>query len=691
MLFCYFGSLSVFNKERDYLLFSMFFLVNLVADTLFGHNSEILYFFAINQIFLFTRVFPLSQLSSVFLCLLSIFIVTLCFFAPSISVAPEPYLFAIACLAIFAIASLAHHWWRAKKMILFFLLGFLFITMQGISKFVYIIHDSILFDVGSRMLGYTFLSYALISRVSRISNERDEAAIKALRAYKSLNAREDFFKTMSIKLRTPLVNIVGLSDLFIYQRRNTFEEYCARCISSASGHLINGIANLLPSKAISDHPEDEVPICHFHLASMLEQFSDSYLTVSNPRLIISIDADVPLYLSVNSEMLNALLSTFINNAFQRCSEGEIHLHIKLAKTVATTPVRLKFSVRDSGGGITDAEHMNFMGLKEVASPNIDNTANFDFSLCRDIAFAMGGTVGTTQAEEASPSFWFEVVTAINKAHIQSEQSVQRPRWVLLDRSSTYGSLLQQVTKELLILEHFQSVNEVVDWAGEPSVIIVHSDVIMGEDVSAISLLHQLKKRFPGVSCVFSTYLANYPLLREQLAEELVPVIISTPLISTYFNLTYQIYPFLQPFRQNTVGETVDLSGIRILLGEGDNANQKVLSQMLQACGAVVATASHGEQLLQMYLKNWQRFDLIVVNPDLLHISGVQATFIIRMEEKKEERPFPVPVLALSANTSRDIITQCRQAGITAVMHKPISLQSLSGKVYAMLKASRNPI
>jgi CheY-like chemotaxis protein len=108
--------------------------------------------------------------------------------------------------------------------------------------------------------------------------------------------------------------------------------------------------------------------------------------------------------------------------------------------------------------------------------------------------------------------------------------------------------------------------------------------------------------------------------------------------------------------------------LEILLVEDTQANQKLVLELLAKRGHRVAVAGDGREAIQ--LAKQQAFDVILMDVQMPHVDGLQATSAIREAERKltDRR---VPIVAITAYALPEDERRCLDAGMDAYVAKPI--------------------
>ena len=131
---------------------------------------------------------------------------------------------------------------------------------------------------------------------------------------------------------------------------------------------------------------------------------------------------------------------------------------------------------------------------------------------------------------------------------------------------------------------------------------------------------------------------------------------------------------ISPDRPNALGDLdlhqADYSGKKILIAEDDEINMKLAKIALSRFSKelILIEARNGDQAYQQYLEH--KPDLIFMDIVMPNTDGYQATALIRQHDTQ------IPIVAMTAKALKDDEQACLQAGMTAYLSKPISLEHL---------------
>jgi CheY-like chemotaxis protein len=140
--------------------------------------------------------------------------------------------------------------------------------------------------------------------------------------------------------------------------------------------------------------------------------------------------------------------------------------------------------------------------------------------------------------------------------------------------------------------------------------------------------------------------------------------------------------------EETAGEVREPAGshaqrpLRVLLAEDSPANQRLAIGLLTRRGHHVTLAETGEQAVALYES--EPFDLILMDVEMPHMDGLQATRLIRRWEQSRQRH--TPIIAMTAHAMAGDRERCLQAGMDDYIAKPIRLQALYERLRRLVPA-----
>lgn len=120
---------------------------------------------------------------------------------------------------------------------------------------------------------------------------------------------------------------------------------------------------------------------------------------------------------------------------------------------------------------------------------------------------------------------------------------------------------------------------------------------------------------------------------------------------------------------------------RILVADDNEINQVVACKFLQKLGFEVEIARNGREAVEAASRT--PYDAILMDCEMPEMDGYDATRAIRQRETGQERR--IPVIALTGHASADDERVCLDAGMDAVLTKPVTLPALRGSLDRILR------
>ncbi|MBZ5608580.1 MAG: PAS domain S-box protein [Acidobacteriia bacterium] len=114
------------------------------------------------------------------------------------------------------------------------------------------------------------------------------------------------------------------------------------------------------------------------------------------------------------------------------------------------------------------------------------------------------------------------------------------------------------------------------------------------------------------------------------------------------------------------------SPLRILLAEDNLVNQGLILAVLKKEGHQVTLAGNGQEVVAAATR--QDFDFILMDVQMPHMDGLEATAAIRAAEQESGRH--VPIVAITAHAMKGDRERCLEAGMDDYLTKPLDIPRL---------------
>ncbi len=126
--------------------------------------------------------------------------------------------------------------------------------------------------------------------------------------------------------------------------------------------------------------------------------------------------------------------------------------------------------------------------------------------------------------------------------------------------------------------------------------------------------------------------------------------------------------------------------VNILLVEDNAINQKLATRLLEKWGYSVQLAENGKQAVERLCVANEQYDVVLMDMQMPIMGGIEATKLIRNEEKIKGKPHQL-IIAMTANAMESDKEACLTAGMDDYITKPINHLLLKEKLSHHLNKS----
>jgi DNA-binding response OmpR family regulator len=121
--------------------------------------------------------------------------------------------------------------------------------------------------------------------------------------------------------------------------------------------------------------------------------------------------------------------------------------------------------------------------------------------------------------------------------------------------------------------------------------------------------------------------------------------------------------------------------MRILLAEDSMELQSAVRRLLRAVGATIECANDGREATSM--ANTHRYDAILMDLVMPHVSGIQATQALRSNGQD------MPIIAFTGDATAEVYQAARDAGCDEVLSKPFDASHLIATIRTLVARQRS--
>ncbi|MFC2100897.1 response regulator [Bacteroidota bacterium] len=157
------------------------------------------------------------------------------------------------------------------------------------------------------------------------------------------------------------------------------------------------------------------------------------------------------------------------------------------------------------------------------------------------------------------------------------------------------------------------------------------------------------------------------------------------------------FHFTIPYKEGEISDAVsdkpkkekiadsDINNLNVLLVEDNPYGQELIAHFLKAKESKVQIAGNGKEAIEKVSNN--NFDIILMDLQMPEMDGLEATKIIRKEEKKSGKH--IPIIALTANAFKGDKEKCLEAGMDDYLSKPINSELLYATIGKYVKSNNS--
>jgi CheY-like chemotaxis protein len=467
--------------------------------------------------------------------------------------------------------------------------------------------------------------------------------------------------SLSHEFRTPLNGVLGMARLLEGTRLTAEQKAYVTALRDSGQHLLTLVNDVL------DFAKLGAGRVELHPAPMaVEDLLRSVAELLSPRarekgLEIGWAAPAaPAAVRADEGRLRQILLNFAGNAVKFTETGGL-----LITAEAPQPGRLRFSVADSGPGVSSSDRDRiFEAFAQADQAHADlGGAGLGLAIARRLARAMGGEVGVESAPGGGACFWFEAdfpalpaeaaeaPLAGRTVGVASPNRMVREAARLLieacgGQARTAASLAEAVAAtfpgDVLLVDAALAGpgGRLKPPAGRPAIILLAPDE---------------RGRIAGCRRAgFAGYLIK-PLRRASLAERALIALGAAGPTAPLSGEDERIATAAAP-------------GARVLLVEDNPINALLARALLTREGCEVEHATGGEEALAAARVG--RFDLVLMDMRMPGLSGEETARAMRAAGVE------TPIVALTANAFEDDRHACLAAGMDDFLVKPLSPDAL---------------
>lgn len=490
-----------------------------------------------------------------------------------------------------------------------------------------------------------------ISALTKAKHDAERATI----------AKSRFIANLSHEIRTPLNAVLGLLDMIVEQGLTNKQLSQTKQAKNAAQSLLLMLNRMLDFARVESAQAQLklVPFCLVELIDICESLTAPLCQNKGLTFNIDIDPLITPALIGDSIRLQQILGNLLTNAVKFTDKGSITLKMQLEENDTLEQQRICFHVIDSGVGIAKADQRRLFDAftqGDESSTRIHQGVGLGLAIVKHGVALMGGEIAINSDKGKGCEFYFTLSLAVDN----TKNTEFLPNTLAIVSNET-----QQLNEVVNAYSQLQAIN-LEDTLRYPIKLADAQQLIVDETtLSELLSIESINETLTSNSYPVVVINHEHTLALPNTIKINAQHVKATALTQRLFNLNANKGRELIKPHEKIEEIKKDVSGLLIMAVDDNPLNLEIIGSVLKQAHVNVITVTNAPDAIE--LLQTLKPDLILMDVQMPHIDGCQATQLIRQQFDARQ----LPIFALTAHCEPADVERSLNSGMNKHLTKPV--------------------